>query len=252
MTGTFINVVAVIAGSLAGTLLGDRLPERMRQTVMDGLGLATMMMGIKMAYGTTNILYVIGSVLLGGLAGEAMDLDSRLNRLGRKVQDFVFSLVNRRKRRHTPELAASSTVLADSEPADTTFARGMVAATLLFCVGPMAILGSIQDGLTGDYSTLAVKSTLDAFASLAFSSTMGIGVAFSTLPLLLYQGCLTLGARFFQGILTEAMIQELTATGGILIFAIGLGLLEIKQVRVANLLPAIFISPVIYYIISIM
>lgn len=238
MVGTFINVGAVITGSVTGTLLGNRLTERMRQTVMDGLGLATMMMGVSMAFGTSNILYVIGSILVGGLLGEALELEGRINKLGQNTQDLVFGLLGKRTE---PGI--------EGEP-DNRFARGMVAATLLFCVGPMAILGSIQDGLTGDYSTLAVKATLDAFAALAFSSTMGIGVAFSMFPLLLYQGSLTLGAGFFQTILTEPMIAELTATGGILIFAIGLGLSEIKHVRVANLLPAIFISPVIYYLVS--
>lgn len=232
MTGTLINVGTVLLGSLAGTLLGNRLPDRMRLTVMDGLGLATVVIGAKMALVTSNILIVLGSLILGGMFGEFLDIDSAVNNLGKWVE--------------TRALGKNP----NSSGSNGKFARGFVSASLLFCVGPMAIMGSIQDGLTGDFSTLAVKATLDGFAALAFASSLGPGVGFSALSVLVYQGLITLGAGFFQGVLTEPMVNELTATGGLLILAIGLGLLELKKVRVANLLPAIFLAPFIYYIAS--
>ena len=133
---------------------------------------------------------------------------------------------------------------------NSSFAKGFVAATLLFCVGPMTVMGSIQDGLTGDYSTLAVKAALDGFAALAFASSFGIGVGFSALSILTVQGSISLGAGYFQGLLTDFMISELTATGGVMIFAIGLGLLDIKKIRVANYLPSIIIAPLICHFIS--
>lgn len=229
-----MNVAAILAGSAAGTLVGGKLPGKMRETVMDGLGLATMMIGVKMVLGTSNILYVIGSILLGGIVGEWLDIDRAITMLGQKMERVVMRIVG-----------------GDKGGSDGRFARGFVAATLLFCVGPMAILGSIQDGLTGDYSTLAVKSLLDGFASLAFASGLGLGVAFSSLSVFVYQGIFTIGAGLLQGVLSSQMIAELTATGGVLIFAIGLGLLEIKKVRVANLLPAVVFAPLLTYIVSV-
>jgi len=232
LTGTIINVGTVAAGSVLGTILGNRLKDRFRVTVMDGLGLSTVAIGLKMAFATSNILIVLGSIIMGGMIGEVLDIDSAINRLGARVEKMV--------------VGNGLTVQGGK------FSRGFVSASLLFCVGPMAIMGSIQDGLTGDFSTLAVKAALDGFAALAFSSTLGIGVGFSALMVLGYQGAITLGAGFFQGVLTQGMIAELTATGGILIFAIGLGLLELKRIRVANLLPAIFIAPAIQFLITLL
>lgn len=231
MVGTLLNAGTVLLGGTAGTLLGSRLPERVRTIVMDALGLTTVLIGLKMALQTTDVLLVLGSLLLGGMAGELLNLDGLLNRLGKRLEERVQVRVQERVQTHAT--------------ARGQFARGFVSASLLFCVGPMTIMGSIQDGLTGDYSTLAIKATLDGFAALAFASSLGLGVIFSALVVLTYQGAITLLASYAQSLLTTTMITEMTATGGLLIFAIGLGLLQVKSIRVANLLPAIFLAPLL-------
>jgi len=231
VVGTLLNAGTVLLGGTAGTLLGSRLPERVRTIVMDALGLTTVLIGLKMALQTTDVLLVLGSLLLGGMAGELLNLDGLLNRLGKRLEERVQVRVQERVQTHAT--------------ARGQFARGFVSASLLFCVGPMTIMGAIQDGLTGDYSTLAIKATLDGFAALAFASSLGLGVIFSALVVLTYQGAITLLASYAQSLLTTTMITEMTATGGLLIFAIGLGLLQVKSIRVANLLPAIFLAPLL-------
>jgi uncharacterized protein len=221
MTGTIINTGAIIAGSLIGVFIGARLPEKMRGTVLNGLGLVTSVIGIQMALETKNVLIVLGALLSGAILGEIMNINDALDRLGR----FLQSVTTKGK--------------------GNTFSEGFVTASLIFCVGPMAILGSIQDGLSGNYQLLAVKSTLDGFASIAFSASLGWGVAFSALSILLFQGSITLFAGVFEKVLTEPMIVEMSATGGVIILGIGLKLLNLKDIRLANLLPALVIAPVI-------
>lgn len=223
--GTLINMGAVAAGTSAGVMLGNRLPPRARETVMDGLGLLTSVLGITLALETQNFLIVMGAVLLGGLTGEALGIERRLQWLG----DFFQS-----------RLRSSS----------STFSEGFVTASLVFCVGPMAILGSIEDGLRSSVHILAVKSVLDGFAALAFAASLGWGVGLSILSLLLYQGGITLGAGMVETALTDPMITELTATGGILILAIGLRLLNVRQVRVANLLPGLLYAPLLVALVA--
>jgi uncharacterized membrane protein YqgA involved in biofilm formation len=223
MVGTLINVATVVAGSGAGLLVGSRLPERIRQTVLSGLGLMTLVIGMSMALQTRNPLLMLASLLLGGVIGELLGLEERLQALGRYLETRVSG--------HSGEGSA--------------FVKGFVTASLVFCVGPMTILGSIQDGLTGNYTLLAIKATLDGFASLAFSASLGIGVMFAALTVLVYQGALTLGAGLVKAVLTEAMITEMTAVGGTMILGIGLLLLDLKRVRVASFLPGLFIAPVL-------
>jgi uncharacterized membrane protein YqgA involved in biofilm formation len=225
LIGTILNIITVLIGGGLGVLLGQRLPERMRETVLHGLGLVTLVVGVHLTLETNNILIVLGSVLVGAMLGEWWRIDVGLDRLG----DWLRARVARR---------ASARSLAH-------FTEGFVTASLVFCVGPMTILGSIQDGLTGDYSLLAIKSVLDGFAALAFASSLGIGVPFSALTILVYQGGLTLAAGLAQNALSEAMIAEMTATGGVMILAIGLLLLDVRRIRVANLLPALLIAPLI-------
>jgi len=196
LTGTVINVGAVLAGSVAGVFLGSRLSEPMRQTVLQCLGLITLVVGIQMALETRNILVVMGAMLLGGILGELLRIHDGLERLG----GFLQSLLPPGKRGRVAE--------------------GFVTASLVFCVGPMAILGSFQDGISGDFRLLSVKSVLDGFASVAFSAGLGWGVPFAGLTVLLYQGGLTLFAGLFAGILTEPMIHEMTAAGGLIIVGI--------------------------------
>lgn len=222
--GTILNTITVILGGSLGTLLGNRLPEKTRETVMHGLGLMTLVIGASMALQSQNILLVLGSVLSGGLLGEWWRIEERLENLGKLLE-----------KRFSPS----------ANPDTPSLSRGFVVASLVFCVGPMTILGSIQDGLTGDFTLLAIKSTLDGFASLALASTLGIGVALSSLTVLIYQGSLTLAAGVLDPLLSERMITEMTASGGVLILAIGFFLLGIVKIRIANFLPAIAIAPLL-------
>ncbi|MGA9348333.1 MAG: DUF554 domain-containing protein [Anaerolineae bacterium] len=224
MTGTIINVATVVAGGTLGTLLGERLPSRIRHIVMQGVGLVTLVVGMSMALTTKNFLLVLGSILVGGILGEWWRLEERLDGAGKWLEA---------KAGRFPFLARGE------------FTKGFVTASLVYCVGPIAILGSIQDGLSGDYTLLAIKSVLDGFASLAFAASMGMGVTFAAIAVLVYQGIVTLGASLFQTILTDAMITEMTATGGVMILGLGLLLLEIKQVKVANFLPSLAIVPLL-------
>jgi len=226
LTGTILNVVTVLIGGGLGTVLGQRLPEKMRQTVLHGLGLVTLTVGLRMALGTANILIVMGSVLLGGILGEWWRIEEGLQTVGDALQQRI-------------RIGTTGTL-----------AQGFVTASLIFCVGPMTILGSIRDGLVGDYSLLAIKSLLDGFAALALASSLGIGVMLAALTVLVYQGLLTILASLAQVAMSQAMITEMTATGGVIIMGIGLVLLDIKRIRVANFLPGIFIAPLIVAVLT--
>jgi uncharacterized protein len=228
LVGTILNVAAVVVGGTAGTVLGQRLPDRVRQTVMQGLGLVTIVVGLQMTVNTANILIVMISVLVGGILGEWWQIEDRMQSLGDWIQ----------ARLH----------LSNS----TTLAQGFVTASLIFCVGPMTILGSIRDGLVGDYSLLAIKSLLDGFSSLALASSLGIGVVLSAATVLVYQGLLTLLAGMAQVAMNDAMIAEMTATGGVIIMGIGLVLLDLKRIRIGSFLPAIFIAPLIVGLLTLL
>jgi len=225
LTGTLINIVTVLIGGGLGVLLGDRLPQRMRETVMHGLGLVTLIVGISLALDTNNILVPMGSVLAGAMLGEWWRIDRGLERLAEWL-----------KARVSKRIAHRSMAL---------FTEGFITASLVFCVGPLTVLGSIQDGLSGDYSLLAIKSMLDGFAALAFASSLGIGVLFSVLTVLVYQGGLSLLAGVAQNVLNDVMIAEMSAVGGIMIMGIGLLLLDLKRIRVANMLPGLIIAPLV-------
>jgi hypothetical protein len=235
MTGTLINIAAILVGGTLGTRLGNRLPEKIQQTVMNGLGLMVIVLGITMALQSQNLLIVMGSVLLGGILGEWWRIEDGLEWLGRQL-----------------EVRFGKTEAETDRPSLT---RAFVTSSLLFCVGPLAIVGSILDGLTGNYQPLAMKSILDGFASLAFGASLGPGVLFSALPILIYQGGLSLTARLFgtslAGITTETpAVIELSATGGVLIIAIGLVILDLKPIRVGNFLPALLIAPLTVVILT--
>jgi uncharacterized membrane protein YqgA involved in biofilm formation len=230
MTGTIINVAAIIVGSLIGILFGARLPEKLKSTIIAGMGIFVTALGIQMFLKTENSLIVLGAVLIGTLLGEWRRIEDGLHKLG----EFLES-------KFSPE----------EQDGSNKFIRGFMTASLLFCIGPVAILGSIQDGLTGNYNLLVVKSTLDGFASIAFASTLGIGVAFSSLIILVYQGGISLMAAQLDAIITAPMMNELTATGGILLIGVGISsLLEIKKIRVGNMLPALLVAPLIVWVLS--
>lgn len=231
MTGTILNMITVLIGGTLGMLVGARLPDRMRQTVVAGLGLFTAVIGVQMFLKTENAIIVLGSLLLGGLLGEWWKIEDGLRGLGAYLE---------RRFTGNPENQEGS-----------RFIRGFLAASLLFCVGPMTILGSIQDGLTGDYNLLAIKSVLDGFAALAFASTLGVGVLFSIPVILVYQGGLSLLATQAQAVTTPAMMNEMTAAGGILLIGLAFSsLLEIKSIRVGNFLPALLAAPIIVAILT--
>lgn len=228
MVGTLLNIATVLIGGTLGTFLGARLPAKMRETVMSGLGLVTLLIGISMAIKTKEPLVVMGSILLGGVLGEWWRIEDGLEATGRWLE----------QRFGRPEEAA----------AGRSITRAFVTASLVFCVGPMTVLGSVLDGLTGDFNILAIKSLLDGFASLAFGASLGPGVLFSALTILVYQGGLSLAARLLGSSLAGISAQtpaviEMSATGGVLIIGIGLLLLDLKRIRLANFLPAIVLAP---------
>lgn len=236
--GTAVNVVTVVVGSLVGLLLGSRIPERTRETVTTVLGLVTLLIGALSAVAVTSealgaatgsgapMLIVLGSLLLGAIAGSGWRLEQRLEDAG----DWV-------RRRFTRQ--------GDS----STFVDGLVTATLLFCVGPLAILGSLSDGLGRGADQLLVKAVLDGFAAMAFASTLGVGVVFAAVPLLVYQGGLTLVGAWAGQFLPPAHIDALTATGGLILVALGLRLLKLKPIPVGDLLPALVLAPLLVQLV---
>ncbi len=235
MTGTIINFITILIGSAAGAFLGGRFSRRLQQMVVAILGLFLLGYGLSLFLKTQNSLIVLAALLLGGLTGEVVRLEHWLEQLGIWLEKKVSS----------PE--------DGEDPSKNKFVRGFLTASLVFCIGPMAILGSFEDGLTGNYQTLFIKSILDGFASLAFASSLGIGVAFSSVMVLIYQGALTLLAGQLNMILTPAMITEMTATGGIIMLSISISsLLEIKSIRTGNLLPALIYAPVIVAILNLL
>ena len=250
MIGTIINIITVIIGSLFGMTFGARLPERLRQTVIAGLGLFTGVTGLQMFLKTENPLVVLGSLLVGGLLGEWWRIEDGLRSLG-DILEKRFTRPNPKINQVTQSSPVDTSAGGSGQkPVTSLFVKGFLTASLVFCVGPMAILGSIQDGLTGDYHLLALKAVLDGFASLAFASTLGVGVIFSTLVILVYQGGISLLATQAQALISTAMRDEMTAVGGVMLVGIAISsLLEIKHIRVGNFLPALLIAPAVVAIL---
>jgi uncharacterized protein len=234
--GTLLNVISVLTGASLGVLMGNRLPEKMRQTLLAVLGLLTVLLGVEMALDTQNSLILLGALLIGALIGEGLDIDGALQRLGEWLE---------------ARLAGGKRDGTEGEAASQRFIKGFVTASLVLCVGPMTILGSIEDGLTGNFQILAIKSVLDGFAALAFASSLGVGVMFSALTVAILQGTLTLLAVQADALLTHPMRVEMFAAGGVVLMGLGSGsVLEIKPIRVANLLPALVIAPLIVAILT--
>ena len=224
MQGTLVNVFAICAGCFLGRAIGKYLNETIRRTLMAGLGLAVLLIGLQMAMKSQQLLIMIGSLIGGGVLGEICGIERRLENIGMSLQKRFFGA--------------------------GTVAQAFVTASLIYCVGAMAIMGSVQDGLGGTPTILYAKSALDGIASIALSSTLGIGVIFSIVPLALYQGAITLFAGFAKVILTEPVVLEMNAVGGLLITAISLDLLGIRKLPVGNLLPGIFLVPVLIWIFN--
>lgn len=212
--GTITNALAVIGGSLAGAVLGRRFPARVREMTFQGLGLVVLVIGLKMGLTFQRPLLIVFSMLIGAVAGELLG-----------VEDFLNSLGDRLKKRLGSQ--------------DARFTEGFVTASLIYCIGSMAIIGAFDEGLRGDPSVLFTKAVLDGFTSIALASTYGLGVLFSAVPVFVYQYGLTLFALAFKTVVPPVMIQELTALGGLLIVGIGINLLGLMRIRIGNLLPSL-------------
>ena len=225
MLGTIVNTIAIATGSLLGLLIKGGIPKRFNEIIMKALGLSVLYIGLSGSLKSTDTLLLILSLIIGALIGELADIDRWLSHLGQTIE-------NRFKK-----LGRGGSI-----------AEGFVSASLLFCIGSMAIVGSIQSGLEGNHTMLFIKSMLDGITSIIYASSMGIGVIFSAAAVFIYQGAITLASGFLGNILQEAQIANITGIGSILIMALGLNLLEITKIKVGNFLPAIFI-PMIYYIV---
>ena len=233
MTGTLINVAAIILGSLIGLVAGNRIPEKMRQTLVSAMGLFTLAYGVFIFGQTQNMLIPLFALVVGTVIGELLKIEEGLNGLGEFIQQKLAGL--------NPNLSGES----------QKFVTGFVSASLLFCIGPMAILGSIQDGISGDFQMLAIKSLLDGIASIAFASTLGVGVVFSAVVVLVYQGAISLLAGLIGQGFGDTIVAEMTATGGIILAGIAISnLLQIKKIRTGSFLPAIFLAVLIVLILN--
>jgi uncharacterized protein len=235
--GTLINIVAILLGSTAGVLFGARLPERTHRTVTDALGLVVLVIGglnvaaledpgFKLAVGNSApLLIVLGALLIGGVVGSVVGIESRVEVLGGWLQR---------------RLAGDT-----GDEARARFIEGFVAASLLFCIGPLAILGSLSDGLGHGIDQLVLKSVLDGFAAMGFAAALGWGVSAAAIPVGLWQGSWTLAAVLAGSLLPVALISAITATGGILLLGIGFRLLQVRQIAVADMLPALLVAPLL-------
>jgi uncharacterized protein len=234
ISGTILNIVTVLVGGVLGLLVGGRLPERFSSIILGGLGLSTLVVGMQNALVTQNILILIGSVLLGGLLGELLRLQDGLDNLGTYLKGKLARGGGR---------------------GSATFTEAFVTSSIVFCVGPLTILGSIQNGISGgaEMNLLAIKSLLDGFAAFAFAATLGWGVLVSTATILIYQSALSLSAWLIATGIPERdnpYILELTAAGGLIILGVGLKLLNLKEMKLANYLPALAIAPLMVWILS--
>lgn len=234
LTGTIINSLAILAGSLLGLALQAAthrsskdvdvggIGGRLQTIVMEGMSLCVLYIGISGSLKGQNTLIAIISIAIGAVVGELLDLDRRMHTLGDWVQAKTARLI------HTQEGAPS-------------VADGFVAASLLFCVGAMAIVGSLENGLTGNYDTLKAKSVIDGIAAIVFASSLGVGVAFSAAAIFVYQGAISLAAGLLAPLLSDTVIAEMTCVGSLLIVALSLNMLNVTKIKVMNLVPAIFL-----------
>lgn len=228
MIATIVNCLAIIAGCLVGLIIKGGIPEKLSTNIMNGIALCVLYIGISGSLGGENTLITIISMALGSLIGELIDIDKSLNKLGSFIQS-KFS----------------------TKDEEDSIAKGFVYSSLLFCVGAMAVVGSLESGLTGNYETLFAKSVLDGISSVIFTASLGIGVIFSAVSVFLYQGIITLGASLLSGVLSESVVGSMTAIGSLLIIGLGLNMLKATNIKVANLLPAMFM-PIIFGILGIL
>ena len=222
MTGTLINAGAIIVGSIIGLVLNTKLPERFIKIVFQAIGLFTLAIGMYMALKTNNFFLMVISIVSGGIIGEWINIDKFINRFGENMKHKFKSN-------------------------NSKFSEGLITAFLLFCMGSVTILGAIEEGLGGKPNLLLAKSVLDGVSSIALAAALGFGVTFSVIPLLIYQGGLTLLAAYFGDYFAESIINELTGVGGLMLLGLGLNILEIKQLKILNMLPALIIIVILVY-----
>ena len=227
MLGTIVNSLAIIGGCLLGLIIKGGIPEKLSNTIMNGIALCVLYIGISGALEDSNTLITIVSMAVGALIGELIDIDMWLNKLG----DYLESKFSKGSSK-------------------TSIAQGFVSASLLFCVGAMAVVGSLESGLMGNNETLFAKSILDSITSIIFTASLGIGVMFSAVSVFLYQGAIALGASFLSGVLSESVISSMTSVGSLLIMGLGLNILKSTNIKIANLLPAMFL-PIFFGIFGI-
>lgn len=225
MLGTIVNSITVIVGCLVGLIVKGRLTEKISTTIMNGLALCTLYIGISGALNGGDTLIMIISVAIGALIGEIIDIDKWLNKLGYYLESKF----------------------KNKKESNISIAEGFITSSLLFCVGAMAIVGSLESGLRGNHDTLFTKSILDGISSIIFTSSLRIGVIFSAVTVFVYQGSITLGAGLLSGVLSTSVITNMSAVGGLLIIGLGLNMLGVTKIKIANLLPAIFL-PIIFQI----
>jgi uncharacterized membrane protein YqgA involved in biofilm formation len=221
MLGTIVNSLAVVVGSLLGMTVAKGIPERFAKVMQTGVALCVILIGLQMSIQTEDVLLVLLSLVIGGAAGAGLRLTERIEAFGDRLQGYF---------------------------GKESFSQGFVSSTLLFCVGSMAILGSIESGLRGDHSILFLKAALDGVSSLVLTATLGFGVIFSAVSIFLYQGMITLLASSLEGILTLEMIEGIRNVGGLLIMSLGINMLFPGKIRTSDLLPAIVI-PVLYFLL---
>lgn len=256
--GTAVNVATVVLGAGIGMALGHRLPQRTRDTVTDSLGLVTLLIGALTAMDVTStalsdrvgtsapILIVLGSLLIGGIIGSLADLEARLERLGDWLRRMIVRNPKANGDDHQPDPETGAAHLSARE----RFIEGFVSASLLFCIGPLTILGTLSDGLGRGADQLILKAVLDGFASVAFAASLGFGVMVSALVVAVVQGSLTLLGFLVGDFLPEAHLMALTGTGGLMLLAVGMRLLNIRQIPVGNLLPALIVAPLLVQVVA--
>lgn len=244
MLGTIVNSIAIILGCVVGVFIKDGILDRISETIIKALGLCVLYIGISGAFEGSNMLIIIVSMAVGALIGELIDIDNKLNELGK----FIEIKFNERR---SKKVSVESCIEIDDEDVKISISEGFIYSSLLFCVGAMAIVGSLESGLEGNHTTLFAKSMIDGISAIIFTASLGIGVMFSAVSVFLYQGIITIGAGVLSGILSETVIATMTATGSLLIIGLSLNMLEVTKIKVANLLPAVFI-PIIIGIIGIL
>lgn len=223
MLGTIVNSFAIIVGGLVGFLFKNVISAKLSESLLKASAMAVLAVGMKLTLQGNNLTLLIVSIIFGTLIGELIDIESKLDNLGSSIEQKI-------------------------KTKESNVTQGFVSCTLVFCIGSMAIVGSIQSGLTGNHEILFSKALLDGIISVTMAVSMGIGVVFSSISVFIYQGTITLLAQFLESLLNDVVVNEMTAIGGVMIMVISLNFLEIKRIKVGNMLPAVFI-PIIYYII---